>query len=130
MAQGKPFRVNIAPATGMAVDVVTIDGVQYVHDGSSEPPENSSWVRLEFSSAPATMTISVTFSECTDDSGIPDKYKAVVTASVSGTGGTVRPASQKVVKGASAKIDIEPNEDMAVDTITVGDDVYINDGQE
>lgn len=114
----------------MAVDVITIDGTQYVHDGSSEPPENSSWVRLEFSSAPATMTISVTFSECTDDSGIPDKYKAVVTASVSGTGGTVRPASQKVVKGASAKIDIEPNEDMAVDTITVGDDVYINDGQE
>lgn len=130
MAQGKPFKVNISPATGMAVDVITIDGVQYVHDGSSEPPENSSWVRLEFSSAPATMTISVTFSECTDDSGIPDKYKAVVTASVSGTGGTVKPASQKVVKGASAKIDIEPNEDMAVDTITVGDDVYINDGQE
>lgn len=130
MAQGKPFKVNITPATGMAVDVITIDGVQYVHDGSSEPPENSSWVRLEFSSAPATMTISVTFSECTDDSGIPDKYKAVVNASVSGTGGTVKPASQKVVKGASAKIDIEPNEDMAVDTITVGDDVYINDGQE
>lgn len=130
MAQGKPFKVNISPATGMAVDVITIDGVQYVHDGSSEPPENSSWVRLEFSSAPATMTISVTFSECTDDSGIPDKYKAVVTASVSGTGGTVKPASQKVVKGASAKIDIEPNEDMAVDTITVGEDVYINDGQE
>lgn len=130
MAQGKPFKVNISPVIGMAVDVIAIDGVQYVHDGSSEPPENSSWVQLEFSSAPATMTISVTFSECTDDSGIPDKYKAVVTASVSGTGGTVKPASQKVVKGASAKIDIEPNEDMAVDTITVGDEVYINDGQE
>lgn len=130
MAQGEPFRVNIAPGIGMAVDTITIDGIQYVNDGSSEPPENSSWTMLEFSSAPATMSISVTFSECIDDSGIPDKYKAIVTASVSGTGGTVKPASQKVVKGAFAKIDIEPDEDMAVDTITVGDDVYINNGQD
>ena len=114
----------------MAVDTISIDGVQYVNDGSSEPPENSSWVMLEFSSAPATMNISVSFSECTDDSGVPDKYKAIVTASVSGTGGTVEPASQKVVKGQCAEIDIIPDEDMAVDTITAGDDVYINNGQE
>lgn len=126
MAQGNPFKAIITPDKGMAVDVITIDGVQYINNGVSEPPENSSWVQLEFQSAPPSISIQVTFAECSDDSGVPDKYKVTVTASA-GEGGKVEPATQKVLAGEDATIDITPDEDMAVDTISVGDEVYVND---
>lgn len=72
-------------------------------------------------------SISVTFSESTDDSGVADKYKHKVTATA-GSGGSVDPESQLILDGKDADIVITPDKGMAVDTISVGDTQYINDG--
>lgn len=76
----------------------------------------------------ATHHIEVTFSSTSDDSGIPDKYKHIVSAT-SGEGGSVDPKSQKVVDGGSAVIDITPDANMAVDEISTNSETYVNDGK-
>lgn len=72
--------------------------------------------------------ILITFAYCTDDTGVPDKYKLKVTATA-GPGGVVSPESQNVISGDDAVINITPDEKMAVDTIIVNDSTYINDGK-
>lgn len=72
-------------------------------------------------------SITVTFSISSDDSGVSDKYKHTVTA-VAGEGGSVSPSTQHVVDGQDAAVNILPDAGMAVDTITSGDQEYVNDG--
>lgn len=130
MALNDPFTFTVTPNSGYAVDTIMINGTQYVNNGSSEPPYASSWVTVTVDSVTEDLSISVSFSICTDDSGIPDKYKHTVTASA-GPGGKVSPESQLVVDGSDATIDIDPDDGMTVDTITVNDeDKYINDGKD
>lgn len=130
MALNDPFTFTVTPNSGYAVDTITINGTQYVNNGSSEPPYASSWVTVTVDSVTENLSISVSFATCTDDTGIPDKYKYTVTANA-GSGGKVSPESQLVVDGSDATIDINPDDGMAVDAITVNDvDTYINDGKE
>lgn len=76
------------------------------------------------------MVISVSFATTSDNSGVADKYKHTVFANA-GPGGRVFPEFQFVVDDSDATIDIDPDDGMAVDTITVNNtDVYINDGKE
>lgn len=73
--------------------------------------------------------VSVIFSDCSDSTNIPDKYKHTVNAAA-GIGGSVSPETQKVVSGQSASIDITPDEGMAVDIIYDGAHEYVNNGRE
>lgn len=129
MALNEDYSLSILPDSNFAVDTITIDSTAYVNDGRGLPPENSSWTTVNILDVTANHTITVTFAACTDDTGIPDKFKHTVTASA-GPGGAVVPESQLVVDGRTAEIEIIPDEGMAVDTITAGETVYVNDGTE
>ena len=97
-----------------------------MNNGTSEPPEDSSFRTIVLNDVQSDVNISITFAYCTDDTGIPDKYKFKVTATA-GPGGKVSPEKQNVVSGEDAVIDIIPDENMAVDTITTNDEEYVND---
>ena len=129
VALGGTFTLNITPDSGYAVSTISIDGSQYVNTGTSEPPENSTWLTVVLTDVNEPHTIVVTFDTTSDGSGIADKYKLTVNAS-SGTGGQVSPKTQKVVSGSDAAVDITPDTGMAVDTITTNEEEYVNDGKE
>ena len=129
VALGGTFTLNITPDSGYAVSTISIDGSQYVNNGTSEPPENSTWLTVVLLDVNEPHTIVVTFDTTSDGSGIADKYKLTVNAS-SGTGGQVPPKTQKVVSGSDAAVDITPDTGMAVDTITTNEEEYVNDGKE
>lgn len=118
---------TVIPDNGYAVDTIVLDGVTYINNGTSEPPRDSSWSTIYIASVTKDTSISVSFAICTDDTGIPDKYKHTVSATA-GPGGQVSPESQLVVTGEDAIIDIVPDDGMAVDTITANNVEYINDG--
>ena len=126
---GGTFTLNITPDSGYAVSTISIDGNQYINNGVSEPPANSTWLTVVLTDVNEPHTIVVTFDITSDGSGIADKYKLTVNASA-GTGGQVSPKIQKVVSGSDAAIDITPDAGMAVDTITANDVKYVNDGKE
>lgn len=129
VALGGTFTLNITPDNGYAVSTISIDGSQYINNGTSEPPENSTWLTVVLTDVNEPHTIVVTFDTTSDGSGIADKYKLIVNAS-SGTGGRVSPKTQKVVSGSDAAVDITPDTGMAVDTITTNEEEYVNDGKE
>lgn len=118
---------TITPDTGYAVDTISYLGTTYTNNGVSTPPENSSWVEVTIDKVSKAFELVVTFDVCESNDGVPDKYKKTVTAK-SGRGGKVSPKNQKVVKGKDATVNIEPDDNMAVDTITDGDTTYVNDG--
>lgn len=126
---GGTFTLNITPDSGYAVSTISIDGNQYINNGVSEPPANSTWLTVVLTNVDEPHTIVVTFDTTSDDSGVADKYKLTVNASA-GTGGQVSPKTQKVVSGSDAAVDITPDAGMAVDTITANDEEYVNDGKE
>lgn len=127
VALGSSVTFTITPDSGYAVDTLTINGSTYINNGTTDAPEGSTWTSVTISDVDSSTTFSVTFAECTDESGVPDKYKHTVTASA-GEGGSVSPESQLVVDGSDATIDIIPDEGMAVDTIDVNGTQYVNDG--
>lgn len=129
VALGGTFTLNITPDNGYAVSTISIDGSQYINNGTSEPPENSTWLTVVLTDVNEPHTIVVTFDTTSDGSGIADKYKLTVNASA-GTGGQVSPKTQKVVSGSDAAVDITPDTGMAVDTITTNEAEYVNDGKE
>ena len=129
VALGGTFTLNITPDNGYAVSTISIDGSQYINNGTSEPPENSTWLTVVLTDVNEPHTIVVTFDTTSDGSGIADKYKLIVNAS-SGTGGGVSPKTQKVVSGSDAAVGITPDTGMAVDTITTNEEEYVNDGKE
>lgn len=128
VALNDPVTFNLNPDSGYAVDTIIINGSSYINNGVSEPPEDSSWVTLYIPEVTEGLSISVSFSACSDDSGVPDKYKHTVTATA-GPGGSVSPETQKVVDGEDAVVEIDPEDGMAVDTISTGEDEYVNDGK-
>lgn len=65
---------------------------------------------------------------CSDDTGVPDKYKYVVSA-VAQSGGSVAPESQFVLPDGTAEITATPDPGMAVDSIILPDVTYVNDGK-
>lgn len=121
--------ITATPDAGKAVDTITIDESSYINDGVSEPPKDSGWATIVINPVTKAHKISVTFSDCSDNTNIPDKYKHTVNASA-GIGGSVSPETQKIVSGHSASIDITPDEGMAVDTINDGNNEYVNNGKE
>lgn len=129
VALGGTFTLNITPDSGYAVSTISIDGSQYINNGTSEPPENSTWLTVVLTDVTEPHTIVVTFDTTSDGSGIADKYKLTVNASA-GTGGQVSPKTQKVVSGSDAAVNITPDTGMAVDTITTNEKEYVNDGKE
>ena len=129
VALNDSITLTVTPDNGYAVDTINIDGQAFVNNGKSDPPSGSTWLSIVIADVTANHTITVTFAACTDDTGVPDKFKHTVTATA-GPGGAVVPESQLVVDGRTAEIEIIPDEGMAVDTITAGETVYVNDGTE
>lgn len=129
VALGGTFTLNITPDSGYAVSTISIDGNQYINNGVMSPPANSTWLTVVLSNVNEPHSIVVTFDTTSDGTGIADKYKLTVNASA-GKGGKVSPATQKVVSGSDASVDITPDAGMAVDTITANETEYVNDGQE
>ena len=129
VALGGTFTLNITPDNGYAVSTISIDGSQYINNGTSQPPANSTWLTVVLTDVNEPHTIVVTFDITSDGSGIADKYKLTVNAS-GGTGGQVTPKTQKVVSGSDAAVDITPDTGMAVDTITTNAEEYVNDAKE
>ena len=129
VALGGTFTLNITPDNGYAVSTISIDGSQYINNGTSEPPENSTWLTVVLLDVNKPHTIVVTFDTSSDGSGVADKYKLTVNASA-GPGGKVSPETQKVISGSDASVDITPDAGMAVDTISANNEEYVNDGKE
>ena len=128
IAQGQSFTCQINPSNGYAVDTITIGSSSSVNNGTSEPPEHSCFRTITITNVQSDVNISITFDYCTDDTGVPDKYKLQVNATA-GPGGSVSPENQNVIHGEDAIINIVPDENMAVDTITANDETYVNDGE-
>ena len=129
MALGESFTFTVSPNSGYAVDTIVLDGSSYINTGSSNPPEGSTWTSITISNVSSSSSLSISFAVSSDDSGVPDKYKHTVIA-IAGEGGSVDPESQLVVDGEDAEISIDPDDGMAVDTITDGTNTYVNDGNE
>lgn len=91
-------------------------------------PTGSTWTQIHIDSAQNGMVFEISFAESTDDTGVPDKYKYTVTVTIPTEDGDAVAIPQLVVYGASSTINITPDIGYAVDTITVGDTQYINDG--
>ena len=127
VALGGTFTLNITPDSGYAVSTISIDGSQYINNGTSQPPENSTWLTVVLLDVNEPHTIIVTFGTSSDGSGVADKYRLTVNATA-GPGGKVSPETQKVISGQDASVDITPDSGMAVDTITANDTEYVNDG--
>lgn len=128
VALGGTFTLNITPDSVYAVSTISIDGSKYINNGTSEPPENSTWLTVVLLDVNEPHTIVVTFDTSSDGSGVADKYKLTVNAT-SGPGGKVSPETQKVISGQDASVDITPDSGMAVDTITANHREYVNDGK-
>ena len=134
MAPGSSYTFQITANSGWAVDVITVNGVPYVNNGVDNPPPLSTWASVTLENITADSSLNVTFAISTDDDGVADKYKHVVTA-VAGSGGSVDPEKQVVYDGSTAEISIIPDENMAVDTIVVQPETgesqeYVNNGQD
>ena len=121
VALGGTFTLNITPDNGYAVSTISIDGSQYINNGTSEPPENSTWLTVVLINVNEPHTIVVTFDTASDGSSVADKYKLTVNASAGQT--------QKVISGSDASVDITPDAGMAVDTISANNEEYVNDGK-
>lgn len=71
VADGGSATFTIAPASGYAVDTITIDSTAHKNDGTAPAP-GTSWTSYTFKDVTEDHTISVTFGLDEDDNGVPD----------------------------------------------------------
>ena len=71
MSDGGSATFTIAPASGYAVDTITIDSTAHKNDGTAPAP-GTSWTSYTFSNVTEDHTISVTFGLDEDGDGVPD----------------------------------------------------------
>ncbi|WP_276852934.1 S-layer homology domain-containing protein [Clostridium phoceensis] len=71
VSDGGSATFTIAPASGYAVDTITIDSTAHKNDGTAPAP-GTSWTSYTFSNVTEDHTISVTFGLDEDDNGVPD----------------------------------------------------------
>lgn len=90
-------------------------------------PEGSTWEQFKVENVTQDTTISVTFAPDVNNNDIPDKYEQVTVTSQAGEHGTVTPEKKIITPGEDALFTITPDEGYVVDTITIGDTVYVND---
>ena len=71
VSDGGSATFTIAPASGYAVDTITIDSTAHKNDGTAPAP-GTSWTSYTFSNVTEDHTISVTFGLDEDGDGVPD----------------------------------------------------------
>lgn len=123
---GQDCPIQFSAISGYAIDTVTVDDTQYINNGQTEAPNGTDWTGITLSNVQNNMTVSVTGAVTTDDTGVADKYKFTVTATITGEGGQAVAQPQLVVYGHDATINITPDEGMAVDSIQHGEETYVN----
>lgn len=123
---GRDCPIQFSAISGYAIDTVTVDDTSYINNGQTGAPNGTDWTGITLSNIQADMTVSVTGAVTTDDTGVADKYKFTVTATVTGEGGQAVSQPQLVVYGHDATINITPNEGMSVDSIQHGEETYVN----
>lgn len=90
-------------------------------------PEGSTWEQFKLENVQKDTNVSVTFAPDTNKNSIPDKYEEVVVTADTDGNGTVSPSKKNLPFGESVTLSIKPNKGFVVDTITIGDTVYVND---
>lgn len=123
---GQDCPIQFSAISGYAIDTVTIGETSYINNGQTEAPNGTGWTGITLSNVQDNMTVSVTGAATTDDTGVADKYKFTVTATIVGEGGQAVAVPQLVVYGHDADINITPDEGYAVDSIQYGDETYFN----
>lgn len=123
---GQDCPIQFSAISGYAIDTVTVGDTEYVNNGQTEAPNGSDWSGITLTNVQDNMSVSVTGAVTTDDTGVADKYKFTVTATITGEGGQAVAQPQLVVYGHDATITITPNEGMAVDSIQHGEETYVN----
>ena len=89
-------------------------------------PEGSTWEQFILENITSDQTITITFAEDANGSGVPDKYETFTVTATAGEGGSVSPEKKIVAFGSDATFEISPDSGFAVDTIVVGDTTYVN----
>ena len=124
---GQDCPVQFSALSGYAIDTVTIDGIAHVNNGRTEAPNGTDWSGITLTNIQDNHTISVTGAATTDDTGVADKYKLKVTPVIVGEdGGEVTVEPVLVVYGHDVTANITPDAAMAVESIEIGTDKYIN----
>lgn len=123
---GQDCPIQFSAISGYAIDTVTIGETSYINNGRTEAPNGTDWTGITLSNVQDNMTVSVTGAATTDDTGVADKYKFTVTATIAGEGGQAVAVPQLVVYGHDVDINITPDEGYAVDSIQHGDETYVN----
>lgn len=123
---GQDCPIQFSAISGYAIDTVTIGETSYINNGQTEAPNGTDWTGITLSNVQDNMTVSVTGAVTTDDTGVADKYKFTVTATIVGEGGQAVAVPQLVVYGHDADINITPDEGYAVDSIQYRDETYFN----
>lgn len=123
---GQDCPIQFSAISGYAIDTVTVGDTSYVNNGQTEAPNGTDWTSITLSNVQDNIVVSVTGAVTTDDTGVADKYKFTVTATITGEGGQAVAQPQLVVYGHDATINITPDEGMAVDSIQHGEETYVN----
>lgn len=123
---GQDCPIQFSAISGYAIDTVTVGETSYINNGQTEAPNGTDWTGITLSNVQDSMTVSVTGAATTDDTGVADKYKFTVTATIPGEGGQAVAQPQLVVYGHDATINITPDEGMAVDSIQHDEQTYVN----
>lgn len=138
--QGASQTFTFTANEGCAVDTVKIDDKTYTNNGSAVATPSvanrsgGGWnfETFTFTNVTEDHTISVSFAEDKDGDGKPDKYdpkEAYTIEASAGTNGKIAPSgSVAVSKGENQKFTFTPDKGYAVDTVTIDDELYVNDG--
>lgn len=124
---GKSATVDFSAISGYAIDTITIDETEYINNGQNIGPNGENWASYTFENVSENHSVSITGASTTDSTGVADKYKFTVTPVYESSEGTITLDPQLAVYGSNITLNIEPNEQYAVDTIVDGDTTYIND---
>lgn len=124
---GQDCPIQFSALSGYAIDTVTIDDQSFVNNGQNDAPNGTSWDSITLKNIQKDHVVSVTGASTTDDSGVADKYKLKVTPVIVGDdGGEVTVDPVLVVYGNDVVATITPDENMSVDSIESGAEIYYN----
>lgn len=144
VSDGGSVTFTIAPASGYAVDTITIDadeaGEQVLTNNGGSLPTGvaEKWASYTFSNVTEDHTISVTFGLDENDNGVPDDKEepeeeqyTVTASSDNEEQGSIDPTEATVDAGDDLPFTIHAEDGCALDYITVnGDVVYSNNDPE
>ena len=89
-------------------------------------PGGSTWNKFTVENVVEDTTVQVTFAEDANGNDIPDKYEKITVYGQAGEHGSVTPEKKIITPGESVVFTITPEEGYVVDSIQIGDTIYVN----